>query len=193
MESTSVIRVVSEHNLDSWEQFIPLVQKEHVHCPGFIYRGQADAAWKVESALDRLESRFPTLKNYSGGTPDCFNAHPATRPLHLEAFKECVRGKRGQNPPNLSEDEWWALAQHHGLATPILDWAYSPFVALFFAFEEEGYIDWSSHVFKVPETRAVHVASFHLITDRAKTNVSHLRCSRHDARSQVGSVVKVAS
>ena len=36
----------------------------------------------------------------------------------------------------LDENHIWALGQHYGLNTPLLDWCYSPYVAAFFAFQE---------------------------------------------------------
>ena len=148
--------------LGSWKEFLPYVIESHVDDSHF-YRGQIDAQWNIISALDRLEKRFPTTPNACGSDPPYCSYSPATRDQHLEAFKEAVRGKRIDRLDVLSPNEWWALAQHHGLATPLLDWTYSPFIALFFAFEEAGYVSVSEETkkFVEPETRAVYVVPFH--------------------------------
>lgn len=163
--STNVIKGVSTCELKSWNAFFDFIRDEHSNSPALIYRGQTSSEWKVESTLDRLEQRFPTKTNYAGGVPESFGCPPASRRTHLRAFREAVRGKRGSEPPELTNDEWWALAQHHRLATPMLDWTYSPFVALFFAFEEEKYIN-SSGQWTEPEKRVVYALSSSCISEK---------------------------
>jgi len=110
-----------------------------------------------------LERRFPTTPNESGGNPEYFGVPPVPRVVQMVRFKELSRGKlRLDAPPDHDEDEWWALAQHHGLATPMLDWTYFPFVALFFAFEQER-CDCDGE-YKTPNYRAVFSLAHHLLS-----------------------------
>ena len=148
--------------LHSWSAFTRLIEREHSLCRALIYRGQADADWPVLSTLDRLEQGSPRRRIRIIGRAQESNAPPATREEHLRAFQQAAKGRRGPSPPELPEDEWWALAQHHGLATPMLDWTLSPFVALFFAFEEPRVL-LRSGAFGVPKHRVVYALSLSCI------------------------------
>ncbi|MGY3923836.1 FRG domain-containing protein [Aeromonas jandaei] len=104
--------------LSSWKYFSDFVNKELLDYTTYVYRGHAVSAWKLEPTLDRIINSPTSVK----------------RDEHLTRFKLETRGRRGPNPAILKEEnDWWALGQHHGLATPLLDWTESPFVALFFA------------------------------------------------------------
>jgi len=98
----------------SWQGFVSYIQVLSDY-RAYIFRGQREPEWKLLPSLDRIHSTL----------------YPLNR------FKEASRGRRGSAPPSLSDDEWWALGQHHGLKTPLLDWTGSPFVAAFFAFLTE--------------------------------------------------------
>lgn len=154
-----VVRGIRQIDLGSFRDFAPLITDHHLTNDTFIYRGHADADWKLESRLDRLERQFPTTKNYGPGIPQKFDCPPVKRDEHLEAFKIAARGVR-IGPDNLTEREWWALAQHHGLATPLLDWTLSPFVALYFAFEEQ-LLSRERELYE-PQRRAVFCALAHI-------------------------------
>ena len=147
--------------LNSWKRFVDFVKDTQKSCGTLIYRGQANADWKVTSTLDRLEQRFPDKPNLEKNDWHYFKCPRVDRVRQLERFKEMARGRLAFHIPETEEDEWWALAQHHGMATPMLDWTYSPFVALYFAFEEETCScneDW-----RRPEFRAIFALAHHLI------------------------------
>ncbi len=91
--------------------------------PGrYLFRGSPEADWGLSSYFDR---RFATI--------------PLERrlPLWDRLVEEWRRGcaELGIAPSILDEDrKLWALGQHHGLPTRLLDWSVSPYVAAFFAF-----------------------------------------------------------
>jgi hypothetical protein len=164
MSRVDVIHGIRKVELKSWEQFSDYVKELYEFRSAFIYRGQGRAEWNVLSRIDRLEARFPRTPNRLGNVPADLDIPPASRETHLRAFKEASREKRGQNPPELTDDQWWALGQHHGLSTPLLDWTRSPFVALFFAFEEEVLPDGQGGL-NPPSARAVFAVSSNAICD----------------------------
>jgi hypothetical protein len=111
--------------LSSWNYFHDFVRQEMLAYSHYVWRGQRSAEWNLATSLDRI------LVNY----PQMTKGRIARE--HLDRFKLAVRGRRGQHPTALREEnDWWALAQHNGMATPLLDWTASPFVALYFAFEQ---------------------------------------------------------
>ncbi|GAA4861325.1 FRG domain-containing protein [Luteimonas vadosa] len=112
--------------LSSWKYFHDYIRQEFLDFPNYVWRGQRDAIWPLETSLDRA------LR----GTP--VSGRPALVRRHFGKFKLASRGRRGSNPQKIeSENEWWAIAQHNGMATPLLDWTESPFVALYFAFHKD--------------------------------------------------------
>ena len=120
---------ISEVKLTSWKYFGDFIYQEMQSYSAYVWRGQRCENWALESTLDRL---LRTAKVSSARSR-------TFRTQHLEQFKYAARGRRGANPPLLEgDDAWWALGQHHGLPTPLLDWTTSPFVAAFFAFIGES-------------------------------------------------------
>lgn len=79
----------------------------------FAYRGDPDASWDLRTGLMRLGGDYAELEGHM------------LRNFKKYAQSDAVREDSVWN--------WLAVAQHHGLPTRLLDWTYSPYIALHFA------------------------------------------------------------
>lgn len=96
----------------------------------FVFRGQGDCDWHIKSALERLIARF-----YKNGTQK--RIYPAGFEADmLNDFRWKYPNYGSNNIP--AEDElieWLSIMQHYGSCTRMVDFTFSPYVALFMAID----------------------------------------------------------
>jgi hypothetical protein len=107
-----------EHRVESWEELHSLLFDElwneelGLFRSSFAYRGNSDAVAPLTSGLVRVAGDLELERQL------------------MRAFRKYARQDA---VPHDTDWDWLALGQHHGLPTRLLDWTYSPYVALHFA------------------------------------------------------------
>jgi FRG domain len=92
---------------DSWHEQLAR------HRSDFVFRGEPSRSSSLATSLQRLGGDYADVESHL-----------------LRNFRKYARAK---DVPEDTLWHWLALAKHHGLATRLLDWTYSPYVALHFA------------------------------------------------------------
>src|SRR5262245_44389082 len=89
----------------------------------FAFRGIC-ADWPLSTSLQRLNHSVATLRN-----------------IERAMFRNFKKYAYADLDPSTSDWKWLSVAQHHGLPTRLLDWTFSPFVAIHFATNELDKMD----------------------------------------------------
>ncbi len=148
---------VQEFEAKSWKGFCQIISEEFIlkkkancskgkyYINDFVWRGHRCANWDLISFFDR---EFQKHYKENEGIKERLREYILER--HLNSFVYASRNKLDQFGLSvaqirdwlkngiISKNHVWALGQHYGVATPMLDWCCSPFVAAFFAFREKN-------------------------------------------------------
>jgi hypothetical protein len=123
---------VDETRAESWAHLQDLLFAESWHetlgrhRSDFVFRGEATGNTNLVTSLQRLGGEYGDIEPH------------LLRNFRKYAHRDVAAGNELWY--------WLALAKHHGLATRMLDWTYSPYVALHFAtaraieFDQDGLI-----------------------------------------------------
>lgn len=96
----------------------------------WVYRGQRLATWDLVPKIDRKE--FEGFRSHDDPFRVSYSREEHEQVI-LEEFESVARPYLTTGP--YTRWELLAVAQHHGLATRLLDWTYNPLIALFFSAE----------------------------------------------------------
>src|SRR5439155_15759665 len=130
--------------ISSWLKLAELLQS---HADGkWLFRGETDTGDPLKPTAGRVSREIGSARK-----KPYVKAHEIEA---LEQFKREVRPHLTHRPEN--DLEWLAIAQHHGMATRLLDWSESLLVAAFFAVVNAGARGKGGLIYAVND---VHIAS----------------------------------
>jgi len=120
-------------------------KEEHSHPSRYLFRGQKNDSWVLESTLERITknpkykvedyyweiySAKPQIETFTGKTWGL----PSLDEALEELTQKAKDAKRFFNSDHLPIYEYMTYLRHHGFPSPFLDWTRSPFIAAHFAF-----------------------------------------------------------
>ena len=107
---------------DGWSRLLEFCRRKS-RGNNWVYRGQCDAKWDLRSRLERVGERF------------CMRDLEDVESELLREFKRGLHRYAFGLPEPEDASRWFALMQHHGAPTRLIDFTYSFYVSAYFAIE----------------------------------------------------------
>lgn len=122
------MKSIQEINCKDWNDFDKKISK-FPQPKDFIYRGQGNSDWKLESSFQRFyKSYFKSIPSISEEDP--FN-------ILIKKYISCF-GNQDKAYEKFEINDYVNMGQHFGLPTPYLDWTRTIHKAVFFACCDEA-------------------------------------------------------
>lgn len=90
----------------------------------FVFRGQANSEWQLQSTLERILGEKWSVENAK-----------KFEDRSLDEFKSKYHIYSGAEHTPKSKLSWLSVMQHYGVPTRLIDFTTSPYIALYFALE----------------------------------------------------------
>lgn len=140
-----------EITLKSWDEFDSIVKRNTYR--KWVYRGQTDSTWAINSSLNRLTTETEQLLREQKARRKVVQ-HLKHEKLLIEKFQSHAHLYSQYLPDKEEPLEWLSVMQHFGAPTRLIDVTFSPYIALYFALEA-GVSDASVYVIRPDYYRQV--------------------------------------
>ena len=137
--------------------------------PLWIFRGQANAGWRLSPTIERNVGSVSWVE--------------AEQTIFQEFSTRAHLYDKNQLPTTEDRALWWSLMQHLEVPTRLLDFTFSPYVALFFAMQQAQPLTGFAKVWSI---------DLHALTDASISVYRKLEGMNPEGRIAKGDLVKRA-
>jgi len=160
-----------------------------------VFRGHADARWRLETTLERTTRERYSVQQYLERADSVVNEIESITgtdckmpdfPAIREEIQNCSDSMRAHVPCY----EYLVYLRHHGFPSPLLDWTRSPYIAAFFALEQQCDVETAAVIafIETPDGGKMHSGGDPMIRSLGSYVTTH---SRHFAQKGSYSIATV--
>ncbi len=106
----------------------------------FLYRGQSNSEWSMQTTLERVRSKPTSVTEYyrhlltTRPQIEAFSNSRWDDLMELNKYTEWAESRSDLEWPEYPGYEYMIYLRHHGFPSPLMDWTMSPYVAAYFAY-----------------------------------------------------------